>query len=214
MSTEPKLRAVRALPNSPFVLLSSGSAARRRVRRSPRRALPWEARPARPRRHGRIGPPITDRLSGTEARRGGRPASSRPIVPVAALASSSRFACWCTIGTRRFRTWPPIMPINDETVHCQRLAVQPDPLEYARFAVSRRCCLGSPGAVGRRRQRRSNIFSALPTLARVPQGLKRRVAQRPAQIALGLLGVHDDQVADRPRPRAAWRASRTAAAGR
>jgi len=33
-----------------------------------------------------------------------RSASSHPIVPVAALASSSRFARRCTIGTRRFRT--------------------------------------------------------------------------------------------------------------
>ena len=45
MSTEPELRAVRALPNSPFVLLL-----RRRRWRVRRRALRWGARPARVRR--------------------------------------------------------------------------------------------------------------------------------------------------------------------
>src|ERR1700678_824576 len=45
---------------------------RRRVRRSPRRALPWEARPARPRRRGRpCGPSHGDRLR--------RPWTRRPL---------------------------------------------------------------------------------------------------------------------------------------
>lgn len=60
--------------------------------------------PARPRSPGRTGPPMTGRLSGTETRRRGGPASSHLIVPVTALASSSRFARRCTVGTRRFRT--------------------------------------------------------------------------------------------------------------
>jgi hypothetical protein len=50
------------------------------------------------------GPPMTHWLSGTETRRGSRPASSHPIVHVEALAPSSLFARRCTIGTRRFRT--------------------------------------------------------------------------------------------------------------
>jgi hypothetical protein len=44
MSTEHELRAVRALPNSPFVLLSRRRLAAPLARRQ-RRALPW-ARPA------------------------------------------------------------------------------------------------------------------------------------------------------------------------
>jgi len=65
-----------------------GAAMRRRVRRSPRRALRWDARPARPRRPshssttnlgGSIGSP------GVEC--GARPSSSASIIPLAAAAS-------------------------------------------------------------------------------------------------------------------------------
>jgi hypothetical protein len=48
----------------PF-LDQGGAAARHRVRRSPCRAQPWEARPARPRRPSRTVPLIRDGLSGT-----------------------------------------------------------------------------------------------------------------------------------------------------
>ena len=96
--------------HAPGGVRSASSTCRRNC--PPRRRSPYtwpyqEARggpPGAPAPSRRTGPPMTDHLSGTETRRGGRPASSNPMVPVAALASSSRFARRCTIGTRRFRT--------------------------------------------------------------------------------------------------------------
>ena len=56
-----------ALPNW-AAFGSSGAAARRRVRRSPRRALALGPRPARPRRPSRTEPLNQRRLSGTQTR--------------------------------------------------------------------------------------------------------------------------------------------------
>jgi hypothetical protein len=80
---------------------------RRRDRRSPRRA-PALGPPGAP----APSPTMAGNRSEQHARQGSRPALSHPIVPVAALASSSRFARRCTIGTRRF--WARVSALIDD----------------------------------------------------------------------------------------------------
>jgi hypothetical protein len=64
-----------------------GAATRHRVRRSPRRALPWKARPARPRRPQPVGAADLPRLFVTACGTTAPPSSSLSIVQLPAAAS-------------------------------------------------------------------------------------------------------------------------------
>jgi len=80
-------------------LEQGGAATRHRVRRSPRRALPWKARPARPRRPQPVGAADLPRIFVTACGTTAPPSSSLSIVQLPAAASqgawgvAARSAC-------------------------------------------------------------------------------------------------------------------------